>query len=425
MHREPFRFLHAAALRLDHQLCGVGSVPEKVREIVEEASLIAFERVIEACLEHDVDFLLLAGDSFDAGDAGLRGPMALARGFQRLAEHEIATCVVAGPHDPWSSWLSGIHYPELVHRLRPGANTPTMIDCPTSPLAAVYGVYSRTRHDEVKTHRAEGVAPDGRYAIGLASVALDEPTLARWDTPDGLPALIEPTMNYWALGGGVARRTVHLNSGLLHDPAAPQGFSAAEAGPRGCTLVEVDAGGAANLTFLPTAPVRWERVYVNGGGESIDQQSLVSLMRSALAAIERFATDDVWLVDWIIGNLGTAGRRMAEPEFRRETLDAVHRDLELGDISVHTHRVSFANEGLASEPEGQTRGLMAQFATGLAAKFAVPDRALHDILADSELRGGPWEGRIRDLLPELDVQEIAGAAQREGCTWFADLKEAA
>src|SRR5262245_62600041 len=70
---EPFRFVHAARLLLDHQLHGIAALPDDLRPVVEDATLIAFDRVIDSCLEQGVDCLLIAGDSFDSADHSLRG----------------------------------------------------------------------------------------------------------------------------------------------------------------------------------------------------------------------------------------------------------------------------------------------------------------------------------------------------------------
>lgn len=62
---EPFRFIHATNLRLDESLMRTGPLEGQARLIAEDATLLAFERIVEHCIDRDVDFLLLTGNAFD------------------------------------------------------------------------------------------------------------------------------------------------------------------------------------------------------------------------------------------------------------------------------------------------------------------------------------------------------------------------
>ena len=73
MPTEPFRFVHAASLLLDHPLEQTGPVPESWQDVVRHASRGAFERIIDTCLVQNVDALFLVGDSFCAADIGISG----------------------------------------------------------------------------------------------------------------------------------------------------------------------------------------------------------------------------------------------------------------------------------------------------------------------------------------------------------------
>ncbi len=103
---EALRFIHAANLVVDHQLHDVGCVPDNLRETIETATLTAFETLVAECVARNVDFLLLAGNSFVASDHSLRGRIALTDGFALLAEHGIQTFVVPGDADPAVEWKS-------------------------------------------------------------------------------------------------------------------------------------------------------------------------------------------------------------------------------------------------------------------------------------------------------------------------------
>src|SRR5579872_5624909 len=125
---DPFRCIQADRLLLDHQLRGVpatfaGGLTPDVRKILQDATLLAFEHMIDQALAHDVHCLLISGDSFDPDDRGLRGPAALVRGIQRLAEHDIPVMLYANRPDLWSSWPAGLRLPANAHCLGAGLAT--------------------------------------------------------------------------------------------------------------------------------------------------------------------------------------------------------------------------------------------------------------------------------------------------------------
>ena len=103
---EPQRFIHAANIRLDVPVSvqTAESLTDELRFAFEDATLHAFEEVIEASVRHDVDFLLLSGNVFVEADRSLRARLALLRGFKRLAEHDSQVFVLPGDSDPPEAW---------------------------------------------------------------------------------------------------------------------------------------------------------------------------------------------------------------------------------------------------------------------------------------------------------------------------------
>src|SRR5262249_13167776 len=139
---DSFRCIHASRLLLDHQLHGArlsatDGVASAAQKFVEEATLIAFERVIDACLVHDVNCLLISGDCFEPDDRTLRGPATLVSGLRRLAERDIAVILNAARPDFWSSWPAGLRFPPNVHRLSEGLESAVPISRQGKLLATI------------------------------------------------------------------------------------------------------------------------------------------------------------------------------------------------------------------------------------------------------------------------------------------------
>jgi len=133
---------------------------------------------------------------------------------------------------------------------------------------------ARTLRDELRSASQRAVP----FKIGVLASGgeLDDATLQDW-YPEGQPNVAAfgtnhdarsansdaageggrvVAVDYVALGGGSARRTLARRRGIAHDPGPLQGRGPQQSGPRGCTLVTVEADGTLRCDFLPAASVR-------------------------------------------------------------------------------------------------------------------------------------------------------------------------
>ncbi len=114
---EPQRFIHAANVRLDVPVSVQSSetLTDELRIAFEDATLTSFDDVIQSCLAHRVDFLLLSGNIFIEADRSLRARLALLNGFEALAAEGIPVYVLPGDADPPEAWRAIPELPENVH----------------------------------------------------------------------------------------------------------------------------------------------------------------------------------------------------------------------------------------------------------------------------------------------------------------------
>ena len=105
---KPFRFIHTADLHLDSPFKGLSEVSPALQTIMQEATFRAVQGIVDLCLKQEAQFLLIAGDVYDAADRSLRGLAKLRGEFERLAEHQIPVFMCHGNHDPLSGWESQI-----------------------------------------------------------------------------------------------------------------------------------------------------------------------------------------------------------------------------------------------------------------------------------------------------------------------------
>jgi hypothetical protein len=222
------------------------------------------------------------------------------------------------------------------------------------------------------------------------------------------------------LGGNAARRTLEIDGKIVHDPGPAQAVRPLESGVRGCTLVEVDTSGSAKMAFLPTCSVRYEQLSVRVFPETT-REMLVQAMVRALKAVERFPTDKVWLVAWNVSGAGDLIDALSPGRARDEILAAASTKGDVPGVHVHSHAVRLYRTGVLAPPAADE--LTGEFDARLTSGFAETTWTPARCLAESPLRGGPWQNPLGILLSELDEREVARDARQVGRDWFAPQEE--
>ncbi|MEX0676114.1 MAG: DNA repair exonuclease [Pirellulales bacterium] len=289
-----FRFLHAADLHLERPPRGLGEVPDHLRSVLALAPYRAAERVFDAALKRQVDFVVLAGDVVDPQLAGPRALVFLNEQFDRLAGQGIKVYWAGGRADRFEQFVDAwplsdnvLRFPrkrvERVVHLRGG-----------EPLVQILGT-STPRRKRIAT---ADFAPDSSelFAVAVAYGKTDAEALARH------------SVNYWALGGEHPRRSLLRGAATGLYCGTPQGRRPRESGPHGCTLAQVDETGRVRTTFIPTDAVRYgnERVTVD---ESTTCEQLFQILtaRAGELLVDPFGPH--WIVRWkVVGSRSLADR---------------------------------------------------------------------------------------------------------------------
>ncbi len=111
----PVRFIHAADLHLDTAFPGLArQVSPDLARRLREATFVALERLVTLCEEEKPDFLILAGDTYNQEDLSLKAQLALRDACARLGNKGIRVFLAHGNHDPLSSRLKTLDWPDNV-----------------------------------------------------------------------------------------------------------------------------------------------------------------------------------------------------------------------------------------------------------------------------------------------------------------------
>lgn len=293
---EPVRFVHAADLHLDAPFAGVDATDPRVRDALVASTYDALDALVAACIGHGVDFLVLAGDVYNASERSLRAEFAFRDACVRLGEAGIRVFIACGNHDPASERPASIALPENVHVF--SANDVERIEIERSGevICALYGRSFRTAAEKSNLAAGFSRSAGDPLAIGVLHANVGGRTDHEPYAPCSLEDLRSARMDYWALGH------IHKPEVLSERPAiaysgCTQGLTPNESGLRGCRVVTLTADGA-TAEFVPTSAVVWARHQMDvtgledidalmvALGRAVDELSRASAERPTVARIE-------------------------------------------------------------------------------------------------------------------------------------------
>lgn len=280
------RFVHAADLHLDAPFKGVDATDPRVKDALVASTYAALDALVEACIANQVDFLVIAGDVYNAGDAFLRAQFAFRDACARLDQAGIAVYVARGNHDPLAGRTSELLLPPNVHVFSGDGVERVVFENAAGARCALYGRSFRTAAETANLAAGFRCDPDDRPAIGVLHANVGGRTDYEPYAPCSLEDLRAAKMDYWALGH------IHKPEVLGADPeiaysGCTQGLTPNESGLRGCRVVTLGRDGVAS-EFVPTSSVVWERAVVDTADvETVDD--LLASLESAVDASSRSA----------------------------------------------------------------------------------------------------------------------------------------
>ncbi|MBF0174743.1 MAG: DNA repair exonuclease [Magnetococcales bacterium] len=249
-------FIHAADLHLDAPLKGLARYEGAPHERIRQAGRVAFERLIEACLSRQVDFLLLAGDILDGSGRDFNTVLYLARHLQRLKAAGIEVFAVLGNHDAGHDLLQANPFSDNVHLFSSSrAQTHRM----ERLGVAIHGQSHEGRGEKRNLAAGYPAAIPGLFNIGLLHTALTGRAGHESYAPCTEQDLLMHGYHYWALGHIHQRELVRPHDPMILFPGTLQGRHIRESGAKGATLVEVAFEGDFRIQeqHLPMDQVRW------------------------------------------------------------------------------------------------------------------------------------------------------------------------
>lgn len=413
-----FRFIHAADLHLDTPFHGIGQVSPRIGDALRDASLQAFDALIDLALREDARFVLFAGDLYDGANRGIRAQHRFLKGLSRLSERGIHAFVVHGNHDPLSGWSAIRHWPEHVtvfgHARLESKTLPIDSDFSVTVHGLSYAHAAVTENLSLRYRRTD----EPGLHIGLLHCNVGQNGDHDAYSPCTLDDLQAAGMDYWALGH-VHRRDVLSRNPWVVYPGNLQGRSPkpSERGAKGAMVVDVEDGRILEPRFEPLDRIRFVTLDLDLSAHD----DVASLQRALLerAEEEQARQDGRSLViratlrgrSALYSELRHPGRLEAILEVLRQEGDRPHAFLWWEDLRNDAAPL-LDRETLLMQ--GSLTSELLRLQDERLNDASLRDRFVHQRLA--------MLGRLQKLLPELDDHE-RDALLKEAESLALDLLE--
>lgn len=264
-HPGEIRYIHAADLHLDRPFAGLpANDPEKLKNL-RSAPAQALRRLIHLCEAERPDFLVIAGDAYDQEEMSVASQLALKDACEKLNSLRIPVFIAHGNHDPLSSRLRHINWPDNV--------TIFGKTCFAAPvlrneeiIAFVHGIsHARNPEPENLALQFKRLPDFEGFQLGLLHCVVNAGQDQAAYSPCHIEDLQRSGLDAWALGHVHSFQTLSEQPFIAYSGSI-QGLSINENGLRGCLSARsVKSGGIweTSAEFRNTAPLIWESVHVN------------------------------------------------------------------------------------------------------------------------------------------------------------------
>lgn len=271
-------FLHSGDIHLGAPIRGLRALDESWNQRLRGAIAESYDRLIRTAIARKVDFVIFAGDIFDTSRASYGDYMHFFSGLQKLDEAKIPVYLIAGNHDPFTTWAKDLELlPPSAHMLGIDGPTFELFERDGEPLVLLGGRGFFNQSWPEDKDIAEGItrqaaelalgeryprASEAPFSVGIIHTGLD---FDKNKAPVSEEDLLARGIDYWACG--------HLHKHLERPdsrnprivfPGCIQGRSIKETGPRGCYIVSLEEGAPPSLEMVPTASVVMEKITVDG-----------------------------------------------------------------------------------------------------------------------------------------------------------------
>jgi DNA repair exonuclease SbcCD nuclease subunit len=247
-------------------------------------------RIVDLCLDEQVDALLLAGDLYDGEQTSMKTARFLAEQIRRLHEASIRVFVIRGNHDALSRITKELVFPDSVKVFGGRAEAIEVGRSRGDFPVVIHGLSFAQPHAADSLIGKYKPLVEGAVNIGILHTSLAGAPGHDLYAPCSLADLHATGFRYWALGH-VHMRSVTEGNCTIVMPGMPQGRDISEAGPKSVTLVTVADDRSIRIEERITSIAQFERVSIDATGVDNWRDLVAALARAMERAREGFASE--------------------------------------------------------------------------------------------------------------------------------------
>lgn len=256
------KFLHIADVHLDSPFLGLSFLPSELFGQIKNAIQLSFEKAVNFAIDHDVDLVLLAGDTFDSIHPTPQSKIFFANQIKRLVDRQIQVVMVLGNHD--YRQIDDLLLNESPYFKIIGSNEQIeQVDFMTKSQYKYRVVGFSYQHNHITEDIIAKYPPKSTsiYTIGLAHAGMKQSSVDQNNyAPFTLNEVKDLNYDYFALGH------IHLRQVLSQEPwivysGNLQGRHVNEKDAKGFYFGQVDEQSQnTQLQFIDVSPIVWQTV---------------------------------------------------------------------------------------------------------------------------------------------------------------------
>ena len=266
-----FSFIHISDIHLGRPFSGLSkfAYDEKINNLYKTAVEKAFYNAIEYAIIKNVDFVFIAGDTFDSDEHDFSSKLILKEGLKKLSDADIDVYLICGNHDPITSYNKNTFNYDVDSKIKIiGLNTPKYMDMDLynkngEKVACLHSLsFTDDKMNENPIDYFSKVSDNNTFNIGLLHCDLNADSISPY-APCNINELKSLGYDYWALGH------IHvpsLNDDIIQYAGTIQGRNTKETGPHGIRYIKVENNKITKNSFIPVDIIRFEDVNIDISG---------------------------------------------------------------------------------------------------------------------------------------------------------------
>ncbi|WP_034907879.1 metallophosphoesterase family protein [Eremococcus coleocola] len=257
------RFMHLADLHLDSPFVGISKQLQELQGQLIQAPYRAFERAIGRAIQEDLDFVLIAGDIYNADQPSIYAQHFFLKQVERLTKAGIPLVFCYGNHDYLKTDKYPLSLPDKVQAFTSDQVERIQLKTKLGEIVDIVGFSYRNRwidQDKVKEFPTKSDQSD--FTIGLlhGAVAAGNPRQDHY-APFKVADLLAKQYDYWALGHIHLQQLLHSEP-IIQYAGTIQGRHRNEAGDKGAYLIELKQGQPSQSDFISLADIIWDAITI-------------------------------------------------------------------------------------------------------------------------------------------------------------------